>query len=253
MSFLTDVQGIDLPVEERQSLPRIWWHNGAKGAAQPGHFYTKINQFTDPLGAPWEAAEKYENEKGAIAYQLKIAIIAWRQQPFIMDKVSKVTTWLDDYEPGATFLTELLCFVEGLPGLIQWNAKGLTGKAVTGKGGIISQYRTQLLDAAEQTAGKPLPLWTFFLPIATAKDSQGRVIYQDTGHSSVVTLPVLSPKVQPTREIMDRLYVGGDLLVQGVNVRQEYAAWLKQRRGKGTGAAAEQEADGPYDEESMPF
>lgn len=232
MSFADTIKGIAIPEAAGRTteLPRIWWHNGVRAAKTGGSFYTKQAEFVSGLDAPWAQDERFEGEVGYSTTELKIAILALRQQPFRQeqnpgDKYPR-KVWLQQYEPGAKFYTEVLCFIQGYSDVAVWCSDGLTGKAVGGKGGIVKAYETGLLAEAERVAEQTMPLWSFWLPITTKRTADGKVAYEDTGFGSFVTPPALAlPK-----DALDTLFVGPDLLERGARVMRQQAKWAAARR-----------------------
>lgn len=226
-----DVQTFD---QDQQQPPRIWWHNGNKQAKTPGSFYTKEEEIGGPPDSPWQEVEKYDGETGYVAESLKIAIIATRSQPVIIDSSGerKTYTWLTKWEKGAQIYTEILCFAEGIAEPVVWPCKGMTGKAMTGKGGILQSYEKGFLRNASQCVGKGLNPWAFWLPISTKLDSAGKPAYDDTGFKSFVTPPDLFlPAMAVTQDLMNALFVGSDLYKRGAEVRVEFDSWIKEKRG----------------------
>ncbi len=232
MSFAETIQAIDVPVVDDNKVgpPRIWWYNGNKAARTLGRFYTRLDEVGTEPSDPWLPSNRFENEDGYDTPVLRLAIIGYRQQAFRRDEDRRI--WLDEWTQGAQLYTETLCFVEGIDEPVVWASKGLTGRAVTGKGGILSTYRAGLLREAERKAKKRLPLWTFWLPIGTQLDQHGRPAYTSTGYSAnVVTLPALHLPHDDVGLCLHELFVGKEMLSWGAEVRQEFDAWFKQRRG----------------------
>lgn len=227
-TFAAQMQGITISNAKVVEFapPKMWWHNGVKQAKTPGTFYTRASEF--PNGLPWTPEQRFDNEDGYVTETAKIAILAVRQQAFRKDKddpQAKVE-WLMRWEQGASIYTELLCLLEGHDGPVVWACKGLTGKAVTGKGGILQTYQNGLLKEAARVAGKALPLWTFWLPIASKRTADGKVAYEDTGYGSLVTPPALH---LPTNA-MDALFVGADVMRLGDSVIGQYPSWEQHKR-----------------------
>jgi hypothetical protein len=234
VSFAEMIKGVaipDAPGRDMDSQPRVWWHNGVRAAKTGGSFYTKQAEFVSGLDAPWKQDERFEGEVGYSTEALKIAVLAYRQQPFFQlekqpgEKFAR-KQWLLQYEKGAKFYTEVLCFIEGYSDVAVWASDGLTGKAVGGKGGIMQSYEAGLLAQAEQIAGQPMPRWSFWLPIATKRTADGKVAYEDTGFGSFVTPPALHLPA----DAMDTLFVGPELLERGARLMKQYAKWQTTRR-----------------------
>ena len=243
MSFADMIKGIAIPEtapRSGDSLPMIRWYNGAKAARPnqadtPGDFYTRASNFPSGLGEPWKNDTRFENDNGGYSTEtLKIAILAYRQQPFrderdpVSNKVIPGSRqWFTKWEKGMQLYTEVLCFVEGYDGVAVWASDGLTGKAVTGKGGIIKTYELGLLAEAERVAGgQQLPLWSFWLPISTKRTADGKIAFEDTGYGSLITPPALHlPK-----DALDTLFVGAELLEKGARLMRQQARWAEQKR-----------------------
>lgn len=238
MSFADAIKGIEIPeaVGRNTDLPRIWWHNGAKAPRPsqpdtPGDFYTKQSEFAGGLTAPWAQEERFTGETGYATSTLRIAVLSYRQQAFRSEQQPGEKyprkIWLTRWEQGAKLYTELLCFVEGYNDIAVWASDGLTGKAVSGKQGILKTYEQGLLAEAERIAASPLPLWTFWLPIATKRNGD-KIAYEDTGYNSFVTPPALHLPPDP----LDVLFVGDELLQRGAAIMRQpqYTKWTAMRR-----------------------
>lgn len=228
MSFADEAKTLDVKnySEGQEQLPRIYWLNGSKSAKTPGVFFVKLDELGAAPGSPWKPSDRFDNEAAFETAVLRIAPITYRNQPFIKDD-RDLKVWLDAWKPGASIYTELLCFAEGIDGPVIWVSKGLTGKALTGKGGILHTYKTGLLREGSRQAGKPLNNWAFWVPVAS-QQSAGKLVYTDTGHGSTVTLPALHLPENPE---LDSFWVGADLYKRGAEVIEEMAGWSKERRG----------------------
>lgn len=234
MNFADMIKGVAIPeTAGRQSdeLPRIWWHNGVRQAKTGGSFYTKQSEFAGGLGAPWAVDDRFEGEAGYSTAELRIAVLAYRTQPFVQhekqpgEKFGR-KEFLTAWRPGAKLYTETLCFIDGFDGVAVWCCDGLTGKAVSSKAGILKTYELGLLSDAEHIAGQPLPLWSFWLPIATKRTQDGKIAYEDTGYGSFVTPPALHlPK-----DALETLFIGAELLERGAQVMKQHAKWQTTRR-----------------------
>lgn len=218
----------DLPDE----LPRIGWRNGAKQARTGGFFYAKADDLLDRPAPPWESVTIYDDEPGYYAKRLSVAVVSVRSQPFMPDTDAsgkKHMRWLLQWEPGAQIYTEWLCFAEGLGNYpVILYSKGLTGKALAD---ALRTFRAKVLKPAERIAGRRLPSWTFWMPLATLVNDKGGIVYADTGHGSVVTPPALYLPGGNEVAVLDALAVDETLLALGVSVREEYAAWHTEKRG----------------------
>lgn len=232
--FLTAVNAVNPPEfsDQPDELPRIGWRNGAKQARTGGFFYAKADDLLDRPAAPWEPVTIYDDEPGYQAKRLSVAVVSVRTQPFMPDTDAsgkKHMRWLTQWEPGAQLYTEWLCFAEGLGNYpVILYSKGLTGKALAD---ALRTFRAKVLKPAERIAGRRLPSWTFWMPLATLVNEKGAVMYTDTGHGSVVTPPALYLPSGDEIAILDALAVDETVLALGVSVREEYAAWHTEKRG----------------------
>ena len=230
MSFIDQVQAVpvDIPDDPRPAPPRIYWFNGIKQARTPGIFHVKYTELGSEPGKPWVRSNRFDDEVGFEAKRLEIAVVAVKTQAFISERdgareVRK--TWLPKWQKGAQLYTEVLCFVEGIDGVVTWNCKGLTGKAFST---ALRTYQTTLLRQAEAVASQKLPLWSFWLPFSSTTDDNGKIVYQDTGYGSFITPPALVLPDKPLNELVEHLFVGADVYAEGDRVRKEYAAWLRE-------------------------
>lgn len=237
---------IDYQTETSDQPPRIWWHNGDKRSKTPGSFYTKLDEIGVEPAAPWQSDDRFDNEDGFATNKLNVAIIGHRSQAFKQDNADSPWIWLTKWEKGARIYTEVLCIVEGIDEPVVWACKGMTGKAVTGKGdGIIDRYKTALLREAEKLSKRTLPPWSFWLPIASEVDASGKLVYADTGFGSFITRPRIHwPAGHKVDAVINMLFVGKELIERGAEIRNQYADWFKARRVNDEApVAAEQEAE----------
>ncbi len=250
---------IDYTPETNDQPPRIWWHNGDKKTKTPGSFYTKIDELGEAPGEPWQPDDRFDNEEGFSAKQLNIAIIGHRGQAYRQDGADSPRVWLRQYEPGALIYTEVLCLVEGITQPVVWACKGLTGKAVTGKGdGIVDRYKLVLLREVEKQVKKALPPWSFWLPIASEVDQSNKLVFSDTGYGSTITRPRIHWPSTNVKELIDTLFVGKDLLELGASIRTEYKDWFAVRRANEEAepqpvTVPARNVPTPLSEEDLPF
>ena len=228
MSFADQIKDLALPdVPTRAAeFPRIGWRNGVKQAKTGGFFYARADEFPDGLGAPWHAEQVYDGEDGYKTEALKIVPIATRTQPF-RDERDPVTNkaikgsrqWFTRFERGTgmQLFTEVLCLMEGYDGPVTFCSDGLTGKAV---GVALRAYENGLLQEAGRVAKQGLPMWTFWVPLAT-KTNGDKIAYEDTGFGSFVTPPALALPENP----LDALFVGSEVMERATAIYQQYAKW----------------------------
>lgn len=266
-TFATRIATVETPVvnDTATTTPAIWWYNGNKPAKTPGVFYVKGASLKQEPVEPWTPSGRFEHEAGFETPALHLALITWRQQPYRVVEVvangekRKDRRYIAEWEPGAQIHTEIVCLAAGIAEPVVWSFHGMTGRAVMGKTGLFNAYRNGLLRSAEQAAGKRLPLWTFWLPIVTLRNPKGQIAYTDTGHGSLVTLPMLDWPSAPEAELLDTLFVGEEWVAYGYEVRRQFERWRSQRRGgngtmNGNGMANghAQNDEAIYDEESIP-
>lgn len=268
-TFAERIATVETPVvnDAAPTTPAIWWYNGNKQAKTPGIFYVKGTALQQEPVEPWAPSQRFENESGFETPTLHLALITWRQQPYhVVEVVSggekrKDRRYIAEWEPGAQIHTEIVCLAEGIAEPVVWSFHGMTGRAVMGKTGIFNTYRNGLLREAEQIAGKRLPLWTFWLPISTLVNARGQVTYTDTGHGSLVTLPMLALADTPQAELLDTLFVGEEWISYGYEVRRQFESWRTQRRGLNGSAKSNGHVNGNgslssdelLDEEALPI
>ena len=230
MSFVDQVRvvPVDIPDDPRPKPPRLYWFNGDKRSKTPGVFHIKHTELGEPPAQPWKVSDRFDGEVGYQTKSLDICVIGLKTQPFISERdgtreVGK--RWLTKWVKGAQLYTEVLALVEGIDGAVTWNSKGLTGKAFSS---ILRIYQTALLRQAESIAGQKLPLWSFWLPIGSAVDDDGKTIFADTGFGSYTTPPALHLPDMPINELVERLFVGADYYAECDRIRKENASWLKE-------------------------
>lgn len=223
--------------DTNERLPRLGWRNGAKQAKTPGFFYISADDLgPDVPSNDWQEVNIYGEEIGYTATSLRLASIGHRMQAFLTEDTGAkypTTTWLPRWEPGAKLFTEALVLVEGLPGIWSWNIKGMTGKAVTGKGGIFDQHKRFVKTASAAISATFSP-WAFWVTIGGKTDHKGGPLYEDTGFKSFVTPPaLLGHDDGDVLAQANRLFVGKD---QYAELTRQYhmfkgAGWFEQQRG----------------------
>lgn len=211
-TFLDDYDQLPAEIPGAATLEpgRINWYHGVKAAKLPGVFYARDTAFTDTPPAPWVLDERYsdQGELGYCAPRLSIAVLGWREQWFTPgENRGDSSTWLPTYVDGAKKLTEYLIRVEGLDDPMVLSVSGLyKAKPIID---LVSAFRRGALTQAMRKTKKNLPLWAFWLPIASrmrdgkveyleAKDADGKE------YGSVVTPPALAapPVARSVDEIM---------------------------------------------------
>lgn len=223
---------------EGDGLPRIWWHNGDKKTKTPGTFYTRAEYWTGDLPEPWAADDRFDNEAGFSAKALRILPIVYRSQAFMRTELAgKVRReYLPKWQPGASLHTEIICFVEGVEGPVVWSAKGMTGAAITGKGGIFAQAKTALVGPAEKALKKKVPLYAFWLPISV-RLKDGKTDYVLLEQGSVITPPALRLPALEGRDLLNGLYAGRATIEEAAALAEQYQDWRKELRTNEEAAA----------------
>jgi hypothetical protein len=267
MTTFNGLSTMNLPTEQQgDGLPRIWWHNGAKGSkgqpGTPGDFYTKAEFFDGDLsgdGSPWKADTRFNDEPGFAAERLCFLVIHQRLQWYIDHQLTngqKRTEWLPKYQDGARGRTEILCIAEGIDGAVVLSVKGTTGRALNqkpskdGAGGVIPQFRKAVIDLAGRKFRRTLPLYAFWLPISTKRTAKGDIAFEDTGFGSFVTPPALALPADANGDgLLDILYPGDEMVQQAAEFWRQYEAWPRELRGN---APVEGETEAPTEEPAAP-
>lgn len=230
MTWLDTINTIeDLPTGQLNPGTFYWLH-GTKQARLPGCFYVKSAELGDPPAAPWQADNRFDDETGYSAPALRLAIIGWRSQWYTQEEPKKPKIWLPGYQAGARKHTDFLCFAEGIEPPMMLSTDGMNKEKPLSD--IVKSYRGGLLTQASRIARKALPLWTFWLPIANKRQSNGSTDYieaQDANgkkYGSVVTPPAL----YLPEDAMESCFVGEEILRRGTDVAREYTEWFNARR-----------------------
>lgn len=230
MTWLDTINTIeDLPTDQLQPGAFYWLH-GAKQAKQPGCFYVKASEIGDPPAAPWQVDNRFDDEIGFSAPELRIAVIAWRSQWYTQEDQKKPKVWLSHYEQGAKKHTDFLCFAEGIDAAMVLSADGMNKEKPLSE--IVKAYRAGLLTQASRIAKRALPLWTFWLPIANKRRADGAPDFIEATDSagkkygSVVTPPAL----YLPDDAMESCFVGEDILRRGADVARSYTEWTEAKR-----------------------
>lgn len=225
-------------------LLRINWYNGDPKQRTPGAFFVPQKSL-DALGveapsAPWKATTRTfstgNSEDGYEAPALKLMAIGVRQQDCCIDAEGNIT-WLEtrtdktNRPSGWSVFVEMLCIAQGFQhGPVVWRSKRVkTSMAMVAS--ILPTYRREMLDEVKKAKRNPkIPAWAFWLPIRGAVDPKGAPVYEKT-QGAPVTPPTLVLPQLAGEELWKALYVGGELLAYGEQVRGEYDAWLTTRPG----------------------
>lgn len=249
--FASDIQDTNIPVyaDEQQGdgLLRIQWRNGEPKLKSAGRFFVDGERLGDrAIGEPWasvtETFESGEDAEGFGTEQLRIAILGVRQQPFVYEGEGRgqYKVWYERWEkgnPDMRMQVDVLCLAQGLadePGVapVVWSSSTIkTSFAIVGsKEPSIRVALAKLLKAGKAIAGKDMPSWAFWLPIASQRDGKTKKpIYQETP-GRPVTPPIVHVPAELTRDHLNKLYVGRELLTYGADLRAEWDEWLKERR-----------------------
>lgn len=229
MGIFDDVKELNYqPEESGDNLPRVYYFNGvdAKTVRTNGEFYTKSE-----AGEPWKPSNRFPDEEGYSVPELWFAPIAYREQWFIPDPVTKRTQWLAHYEPGARKYSEQIGFVRGIESPAVLVSKGMTSRALYGKGGVFETFAQTVGAGYRKIAKMTAPGWALYVPIIPPVDKKGNPAYTSTGHGSTTTPPVLNSKYTGTLDDINALYVGADLLALGAELIIQYKTWIDTRRG----------------------
>lgn len=212
-TFLDDLDQLPAEIPGAATLEpgRINWYHGVKAAKLPGVFYARDTAFIEVPPAPWVLDERYSDagELGYCAARLNIAVLGWREQWFTPgENRGDSSTWLPTYQDGAKKLTEYLIRVQDLDDVMVLSVSGLyKAKPITD---LVSAFRRGALTQAMRKTKRTLPLWAFWLPIAS-RQKDGKVEYLEAKdadgkeYGSVVTPPALAsqPIARSVAEIMD--------------------------------------------------
>jgi hypothetical protein len=211
-SFMDDLDQLPAEIPGAATLEpgRINWYHGVKQAKLPGVFYARETAFTDAPPAPWVLDERYsdQGELGYCAPRLNVAIIGWRDQWFRPgENRGDSSDWLSTYEDGAKKLTEYLIKVQDLDDPMVLSVSGLyKARPIID---LVSAFRRGALTQAMRKTKRQLPLWAFWLPVAS-RTKDGKVEYLEATdadgkvYGSVVTPPALAgtPAARTVAEIV---------------------------------------------------
>lgn len=231
MGIFDDVKQLDWnETPSGDGLPRIWYFNGvdAKTVRTNGEFYTKFD-----AGDGWKSSNRFQDEEGFSTAALFWAPVVYREQWFTVDPETKRTIWLAHYQPGARKYSEQIGFARGIDGASVLVSKGMTSRAIYGKGGIIDTF-TSTVGLFARKAGKlTLPSWALYIPMVPPTDKKGNPVYTKLDQGSIVTTPVCDARYteKVTHETIDALYVGPELLALGAEMVIQYKQWAVERRG----------------------
>ena len=108
----------------------------------------------------------------------------------------------------------------------------MAGKAVSGRGGLVSKHRAFVKQAGAEIEAALNP-WAFWMHIGSEHDSKGQPTYTETGHGSVVTVPVLLEQTGEVGDRMDALFVGPEAYSAYTAIYTDYKqrGWFDERRG----------------------
>lgn len=229
MSFLDTINTIeDIPEGGDLPLGSITWMHGNKAGKTPGAFFGKATEFSGTPAAPWIADDRFDDDPGYSTPALRLSFICWRAQWYKQEETGP-KIWLTDYEAGAKKQVEYIVFADGCDDpLVLTLPKFTKAKPIQD---IVQSYRDGLLKQASRLAKRPLPLWSFWVPIQGKQTKDGKPAYEEVqragaGTGAYVTYPVAA--FPP--DAMDTLFVGEELLHKGGDVARTYGAWVNQKR-----------------------
>lgn len=234
-------------------LLRINWYNGDPKQRTPGAFFVSHKSLeamgVEAPGAPWKEATRTfstgTTDEGYEASALKFMAIGVRQQDVVLDGEGRVVEWLEgrtakEARPdGWSVVVELLCIAQGFQhGPVVWRSKRVkTSMAMVAS--ILPTYRKELLDEVKKARKNPkIPAWAFWLPIRGAVDAKGAPVYEKTA-GAMVTPPTLVLPAGDAVEVAKSLFVGGELLSYGEQMRGEWDTWLTTKPGDARAQAVE--------------
>lgn len=234
-------------------LPRIWWGLGRKldkKTQTAGYFWTVGRECPIPPAEPWQPdPDRFPDDLSYVAPTLHIAVIAERAQAYKdVDRVDEMSGqpmigdngepekepyYLDKWEPGAKFYTEVLCFAQGFEDMpVIWASKGLTSQAWAKN--ILPGYQHGLLATAMRHHRRKLPLGAFWLPIGPRVDANGNLAFTETKQKGLFNVPQLYYEADlNANQLMQKYYVGRELLDMIIELRLQYATWRDERRPTG--------------------
>lgn len=236
-------QSIRVPVSDQQvgdGLPRIWWRYGTPPATA-GFFYTPADQWHGDLPAPWAEAEVFSGERGWVTRALELCPVLRRAQPY--RKASQGGRIWRDYaprwEPGMQIHSEVLVLIRGIDEPAVWSYHGATGAVVERRpDGVWAVAKVRLADEASRQLRRHIGLSAFWLPLGPVMDPRGKPVFARLEQGAQLNHVALRLPDVTDDELLDRQYVGHEILERVIDLQAEYADWPKQRRGGDQPAAA---------------
>lgn len=265
---LPQFEGDDLPTDEATALAErswldelpehipgsealepgriIWLHGVSAGkVSSPGVWYAKASELPETPPPPWVMDDRFEDEIGYSAEQLRIAVVGWRSQWHIPGdkKTGRRTVWITDYDREVkgredelkaqslkvSKLTEILILVEGINDPMVLSVSGMYKAQPIIE--AIKDYDYNLRKAGSRLVGRTVPRWAYWLPIGNPT-RDGKTVYlkatdrAGTEYGSIVT----PPKVTYPDGAVRSLAVPLAVLARGEQLRQEYGGWFKAKR-----------------------
>jgi hypothetical protein len=234
--------------DERQGdgLVRVQWLNGDIKARTGGRFFVAADRLPDGFtpGAPWAAhTEVFDNgdeSEGFRADALNLIALCARRQIYKSEGDGKraVKIWMPkNYrwikgDTAQRMHVSLLCIMQGLEDLgpVVWSTNAT--KTSFAMLAILDGVK-EAIKPAVKSAGKPLPTFGFWLPVASEKDAKGKVKYTETPGKHV-TLPVLGWGADVALEVLQEHWVGGAYLSDTlIPMRDEYEVWRQTYQTNG--------------------
>lgn len=289
---MTDIWGESQAIDQntldtrQQTYPFAQWVNGqpankqAGGVPYTGGWFVNGEQVSGDTFDGWAKGTLFHasggESEGFFARDLSIAIVHVRHcWTVTVGTRTRVFPWSQYDQAQAlgavTGKTQALGLVRGLEdfGPMFITVKGSAGKALTGKGGILEQFDSRIISAANSFSAKRgnRNRWArraFWLTIGPQRDDKGAPIYTTVGQaqsSSRVTLPIaIGIPEKASEEEVAKLYVGAALLATLNQLYVETTEWAHAwdadalARGAATQLATENNGEGETKpEEEIPF
>ena len=287
-------QSIDLSAyadDQRQGdgYVRIQWVNGDKATFTPsarqrkvepvpGHFFVSAENLPEGVvpGAPWQPwTEVFRSGEveGYRADQLRMVIIAARQQPYaqVGDRREWLERW-DSTRQGIRMHADIMILAEGLEMLgavvLSTNstlvALAFTGTARGGRApGIIATVQTELVDVANRVAKttRLIPA-AFWVTVGGELDSKGLPLFTQTQGQPVTRPAAFLPAATTDAEKVKRsiaAFVGMEPLQNDIIPMLDAAReWRQFRFGNDPAEAAaatlpQRNAPQPVDDGDIPW
>lgn len=244
--FLNEIELADQTTVEAggASYPFIQYVNGlpqnkkAADISYTGGWFLPHDQAPDEMPASWHVFEKTlssgDTVPGYAIRHLTVAVIRWRQRWVYQDINGQfVTVPWNAYRRDKNMRghRQVLVGVRGLPGIYILTMKGMASVSFKNCFQRFNQNILGPANALVAKTGRKWPQYSFWLTLFPEENNDGEPVFTTVGSGNAVRKVTLMacdvPENAATRDHLNSIYVGGELLKEFAFAYREAEEWAK--------------------------